>query len=163
MLRPLADKQIVSRVDLVKAENAVHVGQSEAAAAEASVARAQSAVAEARASSAQAPGDWMSRAGIELSAARAELSAREQSLPALSDKVDRTTIRAPMTGRINRVLVTTVGGSVSAEMPIAEIVPSEDAPYIEAMVRPQDIANFHLGQRSKIEITAYRATVFGSL
>lgn len=163
ILRPLAEKQIVSRVDLLKAETAVSVAQSEVAAAEAGVARAQSGIAEARASTSQARSDWMGRSGMELATAQAELAAREQSMPALSDKVDRTTIRAPMTGRVNRVLVTTIGGSVSAGMPIAEIVPSEDSLYVEAMVRPQDIGNVRMGQSSKVEITAYRSTVFGTL
>jgi len=163
MVRPLAEKQIVSRMDLLKAENSVTVAQSEVAAAEAGVSRAQSSIAESRAATAQARSDWMGRAGLELATAQAELSARESTMPALSDKVDRTTIRAPMTGRVNRVLVTTVGGSVSAGMPIAEIVPTEDALYVEAMVRPQDIGNVRMGQHSKVEITAYRSTVFGSL
>lgn len=68
-----------------------------------------------------------------------------------------------MTGRVNRVLVTTVGGSVSAGMPIAEIVPSQDALYVEAMIRPSDIANVRIGQTAKVEITAYNSAVFGTL
>ena len=163
ILRPLAAKQIISRVDLIKAESAVTIAQNEVAAAEAGVARAQSSIAEARASTSQARSDWMGRSGMELAAAQAELAARERTMPALSDKVDRTTIRAPMTGRVNRVLVTTVGGSVSAGMPIAEIVPSDDALYVEAMVRPQDIGNVRLGQQAKVEVTAYRSAVFGTL
>lgn len=163
MIRPLAQREIVSRVDLIKAENAVTVGTNEVSAALAAVSRAQSAVAEARAAAAQARSDWMSRTGMELTSAQAELNAREQTMPAFSDKLDRTTIRAPMTGRVNRMLVTTVGGTVSAGMPIAEIVPSEDALYIEAMVRPQDIANVGMKQKARIEITAYRSSVYGML
>lgn len=163
MIRPLAEKQIASQIDLLRAENAVTVARDEVGVAEAEVARAQSSIAEAQASTAQARSDWLGRAGLEFSAAQAELSARAQTMPALSDKLERTVIRAPMTGRVNRVLVTTVGGSVSAGMPIAEIVPSEDALYIEAMVRPQDIASVRIGQRSKVDITAYRPAVFGSL
>lgn len=163
MLRPLAEQQIVSRVDLLKAENAVTVTQSEVAAAEAAVSRARASISEAQAGTAQSRGDWMARAGMELATAQAELAGRQSVMSGLTDKVDRTTIRAPMTGRVNRVLVTTVGGSVSSGMPIAEIVPSEDALYVEAMVRPQDIGNVRLSQKAKIEITAYRSTVFGSL
>jgi membrane fusion protein, adhesin transport system len=163
MIRPLAAREIVSKLDLIKAENAVTVGQNEVAAALAAVSRAQSAVAEARASAAQARSDWMSRAGMELTTAQAELNARQQSMPAYSDKLDRTTIRAPLTGRVNRMLVTTVGGTVSAGMPIAEIVPSEDALYIEALVLPQDIANVGMKQKARIEITAYRSSVYGTL
>ncbi|MDE2411993.1 MAG: HlyD family type I secretion periplasmic adaptor subunit [Sphingomonadales bacterium] len=163
MIEPLAAKEIVSRVDLIKAQNAVTVGQNDVAAAEAGVARARSAVAEARSAAAQARSDWMGRAGLELSQAQAELSAQQQTLPALSDKVDRTTIRAPMTGKVNRVLVSTVGGSVSPGSPIAEIVPTGDNLFIEAMVRPSDIANVRIGQTSSVEITAYNSAIFGKL
>lgn len=86
-----------------------------------------------------------------------------EQLPALSDRVDRTTIRAPMSGKVNRVLVTTVGGSVGAGTPIAEIVPSEQTLYVEAPVRPSDIANVRLGQKAGVEITAYNSAVFGQL
>lgn len=163
MIEPLAAKEIVSRVDLIKAQNAVTVARNDVAAAEAGVARARSAVAEARSSTAQARSDWMGRAGLELSQAQAELSAQAQTLPALSDKVDRTTIRAPMTGRVNRVLVSTVGGTVAPGSPIAEIVPSGDSLFIEAMVRPSDIANVRIGQTASVEITAYNAAIFGKL
>ncbi len=163
MIRPLAEKLIVPKIDLIKAENAAQVARAEVTAAQAAIARSRSSIAEARADTAQRRSDWMSRAGNELSQAQAELSAQAQTLPALSDRVDRTIIRAPMSGKVNRVLVTTVGGSVSAGMPIAEIVPSEQTLYIEAMIRPEDIANVGLGQRAKVEITAYNSSVFGSL
>lgn len=163
MLRPLAEKQIVSQLDLVKAENAVTVAQNDMIASTAVVARSQAGIAEARAAAAQARSDWMSRAGMELATAQAELAARRSTMTGLTNKVDRTLIRAPMTGKVNRVLVTTVGGSVGAGMPVAEIVPTEDALYIEAQVRPQDIANVRLGQKATVEITAYRAAVFGTL
>lgn len=163
MLRPLAEQLIVPKMDLIKAENAAQVAENEVTAARAAVARAQSSVAEARATSAQQFSDWKTRAGMELSQAQAELTVQRQSLPALSDRVDRTAIRAPMTGKVNRVLVTTVGGSVAAGMPIVEIVPSNDALFFEVMVRPGDIGNVGLGQRARIEVTAYNSAVFGTL
>jgi adhesin transport system membrane fusion protein len=163
MIRPMADKLIISKVDLIKAENAATVARNEVDAANAALARARSAIAEARAQTAQQRSDWMSRAGLELSQAQGELVTKQQQLPALSDRVDRTTIRAPMSGKVNRVLVTTVGGSVSAGMPIAEIVPSEQTLYVEAQIRPSDIANVRLGQRARVEITAYNSAIFGQL
>ncbi|MFC4295637.1 HlyD family type I secretion periplasmic adaptor subunit [Novosphingobium tardum] len=163
MIRPLAEQLIVPKIDLVKAENAAQVARNEVDAASAALARARSGVAEARAQTAQQRSDWMSRAGVELSQAQAELSEKQRQLPALSDRVDRTTIRAPMSGKVNRVLVTTVGGSVAAGSPVVEIVPSEQALYIEAMVRPSDIANVRLNQRAKVDITAYNSAIFGTL
>ncbi|WP_066558533.1 HlyD family type I secretion periplasmic adaptor subunit [Croceicoccus bisphenolivorans] len=163
MLRPLVETKVISQVEFIKAENAALVAQKEVDSAEASLARARAGVAEAAASAAQARSDWLSRTGSELSQAQAELSAKQQQLPALSDRVDRTVIRAPMTGKVNRVLVTTVGGSVTAGMPIAEIVPSDDALYVEAQVRPQDIGNVRIGQEAQLEITAYNRAVYGTM
>jgi adhesin transport system membrane fusion protein len=105
----------------------------------------------------------MRTSASELSQAQAELSAKKLQLPALSDRVDRTIIRSPVNGTVNRVLVTTVGGTVAAGSPIAEIVPSNDALYVEAMIRPQDIANVSLGQNALVEITAYSRTIYGTL
>ncbi len=163
LLKPLEDTQIIPKTDIIKAENAAAVAAHEVAAAQAGAARARSAVAEARAAMAQQRSDWLSRSGMELSQAQGELSAQRQNLPALSDRVDRTIIRAPMSGKVNRVLVTTVGGSVRAGEPVAEIVPTEKTLYIEALVRPSDIAAVRLGQRARVEITAYTSAIFGTL
>lgn len=163
MIRPLVPQKIIPAIDLVKAENAAAVAANEVAAAQAALARARSGIAEARASLAQQQSDWKSRAGLELSQAQADKSVQSQNLPALSDRVDRTAIRAPMSGKVNRVLVTTVGGTVSSGMPIVELVPTDDALYVEAMVRPNDIANVGLGQTAQVEVTAYNSAVYGRL
>ena len=96
-------------------------------------------------------------AAVRAYSAQADLAAKRLQLPALSDRVDRTTIRAPMSGKVNRVLVTTVGGSVSAGMPIAEIVPSNDALSIEAMIRQRScrsLALDHLAKGGRVPGTA---------
>lgn len=163
MIRPLVATKVIPRVDLIKTENDVMVAQKEVDSAVAAVARARSGVAEAQAQAAQSRSDWLTQTASELSMAQAQLSAKQLELPALSDRVDRTVIRSPVTGLVNRVLVTTVGGSVSAGSPVAEIVPSKDALYVEAMIRPQDIANVGLGQRANVEITAYNRAIYGTL
>jgi membrane fusion protein, adhesin transport system len=163
LIRPLVERGIEPRLSLIQTENAAAVAQSDVAAAAAAVTRAQSSVAEAQASLAQQRQDWRSRAAQELAAAQAEFVALRRTLPALSDRVDRTTIRAPLDGRVNRVLVTTVGASVQPGQPLVEIVPSEDNLVIEAQVRPQDIAWVRIGQDARINVTAYDSTIYGSL
>jgi membrane fusion protein, adhesin transport system len=163
MLRPLAAQQIVPAIELIQAENQAAVAANEVAAARAAVARAQASIAEAQASLSQQISDWRSRAGMELSQAQSELSVQQMTLPGLADRVDRTTLRAPMSGTVNRVFVTTVGGTVSSGEPIVEVVPTNDALYIEAMVRPQDIANVGISQQAFVEITAYNSAIFGKM
>lgn len=163
MIRPLVPSGIIPQIDLIRAENQASVAQKEVDAAQAALARSRSAVTEALAQAAQARSDWLTRAAGELSQTQAELNVKASQLPALSDRVDRTIIRSPVNGTVNRVLVTTVGGSVAAGSPIAEIVPSNDVLYIEALIRPSDIANVRLGQIAMLEITAYNRAVFGTL
>jgi membrane fusion protein, adhesin transport system len=163
MIRPLVERGIEPRMALVQAENAAAVAAGEAAAASASIARAQAGVGEARASMSQLQQDWRSRAGTELATAQAELSARQRTMPALADRVARTTIRAPLSGRVNRVLVNTVGGTIRPGEPVVEIVPSELTLLIEAQVSPKDIAFVRIGQKSKVDVTAYESAIYGSL
>jgi len=162
-IAPLVAKGIEPRLSLSQAESAASVAASEAAQASASIARAQAGVAEARATLAQARQDWRARAADELATAQAELAQRMSTIPALRARADRTVVRAPLAGRINRVLVTTIGAAVSPGAPIAEISPSRDSLLVEARLRPEDIARVAIGQKARVNITAYDSSVYGSM
>ena len=163
LIRPLVERGIEPRLTLVQAENTAAIASSDVAAASAAVSRAQSSVAEARASLAQQRQDWRSRAAQELAAAQAEMVALRRALPALSERVERTVVRSPLAGRVNRVLVTTVGGTIQPGAPLVEIVPSEENLLVEVQMRPSDIAWVRIGQDAKINITAYDSSIYGAL
>lgn len=163
VLGPLVDKGIEPRLSLVQARNAALAAQSEADAAASAALRARAALAEMRASMGQQRQEWRAHAATDLAAAQAELTARRNALPALADKAQRTVVRAPMAGRINRLLVSTLGGSVRAGEPLLELVPADHGLTVEAMVRPEDIAFVRKGQRAPVKITAYDYSVYGGL
>jgi adhesin transport system membrane fusion protein len=163
ILRPLVERGIEPRLSLSQSESAAAVATSEAAAASASISRAHATVAEAQASALQTRQDWRARAAAELAAAQAEREARRRTLPALAQQADRTILRAPLPGRVNRVLVTTRGGAVQPGQPLVEIVPSEESLLVEARVLPQDIAFVRLDQDARVAITAYDRAVYGTL
>ena len=163
MMRPLVERGIEPRLTLVQAENPAAVPPRAAPAAAASNTRAPASVADARASLAQARQDWRARAAGELATAQAEAAARRSALPAYADKLARTTVKAPLAGLVNRVLVTTVGGSVRAGDPLVEIVPSNETLVVDTMILAKDIAFVRTDQEAKIEITAYDSAVYGSL
>lgn len=163
IIRPLVERGIEPRLSLIQAESAADVARSEMEGAAETVARARSGVAEARSTLAQAHQEWRAQAATELATAQAELAARSRTLPALTNRMERTVLRAPLPGRINRVLITTVGGSVRAGEPVVEIVPSGDSLLIEARVKPADIAFVRLGQHARVAITAYDRSVYGLL
>jgi adhesin transport system membrane fusion protein len=163
MLRPLVQRGIEPRMSLMQAESGLAVASSETAAAAAAISRARSSVAEAQAALNQQRQDWRALAANELATAQAEFAARRSTLPALAERAERTVVRAPLAGRINRVLITTIGGSVSPGAPLVEIVPSEETLLVETMIRPQDIAFVRMGQEAKVNITAYDPAVYGGL
>jgi membrane fusion protein, adhesin transport system len=162
-VRPLVENGIEPRLTLTQAEGRAQATASEAAAAAASISRAQAGVAEARAALNQQVQDWRSRSANELTLARAEFNARSSTLPALAERADRAIVTAPVNGRINRILVSTRGGTVAPGGPILELVPSEDGLLIEAMVSPKDIASVRIGQKAKVSLTAYDSSIYGSL
>ena len=163
ILRPLVERGIEPRLSLAQAESAAAVAASEAQAAAATISRASAAVAEARSTLTRVHQEWRALAANELAAAQGELAARQRALPALAHRLERTVVRAPLPGRINRVLVTTRGGSVAPGAPLVEIVPSEESLMIEARVRPDDISFVSLNQPAKVAITAYDRAVYGTL
>lgn len=163
VIRPLVDKGIEPRLSLVQAQSAVDTSTSEAEAAAAQLARARAAIAETESARRAAREQWRAQAATELVAAQAELGAKDQVLPALRNRADRTVVRAPVAGIINRVLVTTVGGSVQPGQPLVEIVPANDELLIEAPVAPSDIAAIAIGQRARVSITAYNRSTYGLL
>lgn len=163
LMRPLVQRGIEPQLTLIQLESSAAVAATDAAQAMAAVSRAQSSVVEARASLAQVRGAWRAQAGTELAAAQSEMAARRRAMPALTAKLGRATVASPVDGRVNRILVSTVGGSIAPGQPIAEVVPSADALTVEALVAPKDIAAVRIGQRARVDITAYETGIYGGM
>ncbi len=106
---------------------------------------------------------FKSESATELSRVVLELNPLRQTLPAYADKLNRTQVKAPLKGVVNRVMVNTIGGVIKPGEPIVEIVPFDDNLVVEAQIRPQDIGFIHLGQSANVKITAYDYSIFGSL
>ena len=163
MLAPLVDKDIEPRLTLDRARSALVQADAAAAGARQTVARAAASADEARAVMASIGDGARAVAGNALALARAELASQAAALPALRRRVDRTEVRSPMAGTVQRIIAGTVGGSVAPGAPLVEIVPAGGALAIEARVRPRDIGMVHLGQPAAVRITAYDSSVYGKL
>lgn len=92
-----------------------------------------------------------------------DLSTLRQDLRLAEDQLSRTVITSPMRGVVNNLGVTTIGGVIRPGEEIFQIIPLGDELYVEARVRPQDIANVIPGQRAAIKFSAYDYTIYGSL
>lgn len=163
MLDTLVEKGIEPAISRDRARSALVQAEANAAGAAQAVAGAAAMVAEARAAARAGAARLRSQAGDALAVARAELAGQTASLPALTSRLDRTAIRSPIAGMVQRVMATTVGAAVAPGAPLVEVVPAGDALVIDARVRPVDIGFIHPGQPARVKLTAYDSTVYGAL
>jgi adhesin transport system membrane fusion protein len=82
---------------------------------------------------------------------------------ALADKVNKSQIKSPVRGRVQRLLANTVGGVVTPGKDIVEIVPLDDTLVLEARVAPKDIAFIRPEQAATVKFTAYDFSIYGGL
>ena len=92
-----------------------------------------------------------------------ELNQVQKQLPVVSNKFERTLLRSPVDGVVNRVLVSTVGGVLKAGEPAIEVVPVGSRLVLEAKVTPADIGFVHKGQVALVKLNTYDFSIFGSL
>lgn len=81
----------------------------------------------------------------------------------LQEALSRTELRAPMAGIVHELQVPSPGSVVSAGAVLAQIVPTDRALEIEALVEPQNIDSVHPGQEAKIMLSAFDPRVVPKL
>ena len=81
----------------------------------------------------------------------------EQEYRRLKDILERTVIKAPVSGTVTGLEVHTVGGVVHPGAKLMDIVPESDELVVEASVNPQDIEGVLPGLEAKIQLNAYKA------
>ena len=92
-----------------------------------------------------------------------DLTSRKQELRLAQDQLSRTVITSPMAGIVNSLAVTTIGGVIRPGEEILEIIPMGEELFIEARVKPENIASVVPGQDATIKLSAYDYTIYGTL
>ncbi len=161
--RDLQRRGAYPEMELLRLERQYRTEQRDIAVLQASLPRTEAAIKEAAAKLQTAILTFKSRASEGLAESNATLAVTEESLRAAEDRVRRTTMRSPVNGIVNKLVVTTIGGVVRPGESIVEIVPLDDNLLVEARVRPQDVAFIRSGQAASVKVTAYNYTVYGDL
>lgn len=99
----------------------------------------------------------------ELTQAEGELGSITQTMKARRDAFDHTQLRAPMSGLVKSIRITTVGATLKPSEEILEIVPTDDDLIIEVRIRPQDVGYLRPGLSATVKVDAYDYTVYGTL
>lgn len=79
----------------------------------------------------------------------------EERIRPMRDTLDRQIIRAPVTGKVVGLKVTTVGGIVMARDSLMEIAPTGDNLILEAKIKLEDISRIAVGQKSQATILGF--------
>lgn len=163
LTRPLAEKNIVPEVELLKLERSVNDISGELDALRFLKPKLQSALQEAVLKRREAVLQYRTDARAQLNDLQSKFSSITEAQVGVQDKVKKTLISSPVVGTIKTVHITTLGGVVQPGQVLLEIVPTQDKLLIEAKILPKDIAFIHLGLPAMVKITAYDFTRYGGL
>ena len=161
--KPLLSTGAVSEVDILRLERDLARSRGDMDQSTAQIARVQAAIIEAQRKIQETEIGFRNDARKDLAEVMGKLNALNEGAVALSDRVDKSQIKSPVRGRVQRLLANTVGGVVQPGKDIVEIVPLDDALVLEAKVQPKDIAFIHPGQAATVKFTAYDFSIYGGL
>ncbi len=95
----------------------------------------------------------------DLENVRKELVELEEKIAKTEDTLERTIIRAPISGVVVDLKVNTVSGVIKAGEPLLDIVPEKGNLIIEAQVNPRDRDIVKVGQDAEIRFTAFNQRI----
>src|SRR5690606_7411456 len=90
----------------------------------------------------------------DLDKTRAALASAAEQLTASRDVLERTVVRAPVSGRVVNSRFTSPGGVVGKGEPIMDIVPTEERLLVDARIAVTDVDVVHAGLSATIRLTA---------
>ncbi|MCR9139931.1 MAG: HlyD family type I secretion periplasmic adaptor subunit [Alphaproteobacteria bacterium] len=91
----------------------------------------------------------------ELSQTEAEIRDMVQQLIATRSQIERTDVRAPVSGMVHELSMFTVGGVVAPGAPVMQIVPQTTDLNVEANVDPSSIDQIWIGQEVVSRFSAF--------
>ena len=163
LTKPLVDEGAVSEVEVLRLERHASTMLGDIEAIKLSIPRARSKQHEAQIAMREERLAYFNKAKAELNEVLAELEGLSATAIALADRLQRTSVRSPVYGTINQLLVNTVGAVIQPGMDLIEIVPLEDTLMVETKIKPADIAFLRPNQEAVVKFTAYDFTVYGGL
>jgi adhesin transport system membrane fusion protein len=163
LMKPLVVQGAVSEMEVLRLEREAGAMQGDIEQTKQAIPRAQSRIEESQMALKELRLAFINKAKAELNEVSAQLGEDAATSIALKDRLDRTFVKSPVNGTINRLLINTVGGVIQPGMNLIEIVPLEGTLLVEAMIKPADIAFLRPNQDALVKFTAYDFTIFGGL
>ena len=105
----------------------------------------------------QADREAQSEAANALRTIEGQLAEVEDKLAAAKQVLDRTQIRAPVSGTVVGLRPTTVGGVIGRGEPLMDVVPNAGRLVVVARVSPRDADKLHVGQAATVRFDGSQA------
>lgn len=153
-LADLAKKQLIERNRLYTSNREMARLEGERGEIDAAIARAKTRTSEIRLQVFAIDEAARTEAQRELSAVETRLSELNERDMAISDRLQRTEIRAPISGTVNELNIHTVGGVVTPAEVLVTIVPENAKLKIEVKLPPTSIDQVAVGQVARLRMTA---------
>ncbi len=161
--KPLLASGAVSEIDILKLEREATRARGDIDQARAQISRIQSAIGEARRKVTEVEQNFRSKVRTELNDVTGRLNSLTEATVSLQDKVNQTTLKSPVNGKVSRLFFNTVGGVIQPGKEVLEVVPTDDALILETKIQIKDIAFIRMLQPVVVKLTAYDYTVYGAL
>ena len=157
-VRELWDRQLVTisrmnQLDRTMADTGGTLGSLQA-----QIAQTRAKITEAREQAIQLGETRRVEASNDLNQINTALNQQQMRRVTAGDSHDRSEIRAPYAGTVEKIAFTAVGDVIRPAEPIMEIVPDHEAMEIEAMVSPADIDHVRTGQDARIRFAGFNRT-----
>lgn len=157
VVRGLYEKKYTT-LERVNALERASVGLSaNASGARTSSLTASARIAELRAQASSVGQEARSQAASELLDVEARISEQKRLQVSADDSYDRSVIRAPQSGVVDKLAFKTIGGVIPPGEKIMEIVPDKDKMVVNVRLPLQNIDEVRVGQTAKVRFVAFSA------
>lgn len=163
MTGPMVEKGIRSKVDFLKLQREANEAEDAYQSTVLSIPRLESVIAETQRNIEEANYLFRSDSQRQYNETLAQLNSLQADASALSDQVDRTVVRSPMDGTVQKLYVHTKGGVIKPGDDLVEIVPKGANLLVEVKLKPSDIAFIYPGQKAVVKFSAYDFAIYGAL
>jgi len=163
LTRPLAKKNIVPEIELLKLERSVNDIQGELRSIKLNRPKLRSIFRETVLKRRETAYVYRTEIRAELNKLQSQLSQIREAQVGAQDKVEKALITSSVVGTIKTIHINTLGGVIKPGQALIEIVPTEDKLLIEAKIKPQDIAFLRPGLDAIVKVTAYDFAKYGGL
>ncbi|MCW2308216.1 HlyD family type I secretion periplasmic adaptor subunit [Rhodobium gokarnense] len=143
----------VTRINALKRDAARLVGEERAFGSQIAVTKGQ--ISETQLKLLQVERDFRESVLKELQDVQAKVAELRERRVAAQDQLNRSDIRAPVSGIVHELKVHTVGGVIQPGETFVKIIPIADSLVVDARISPVDIDQLQAGQPARVTFSAF--------